>query len=225
MESQFPENQNQPIPINNVGEQDQAASRLSEEIPRENRFLAFLKHVLLFVVLFCVIVASFWVSFRLGKRILVPAKNKTDKKIEVAVPKPPPAIAKLNKLEDLKSIVVDEEVAELVEEEVVEEEKVAEVVVAKPEPKPKPMPKPRPKPKPEIADSTEFYKVQAGIFALREGAMELFKKLDANGFEALVIKTSRGWRVQAGAFRSQSYAKDLQSSLKAKGFDSVLIHE
>lgn len=224
MESQFPENQNQPIPINNVGNEEQAASNLEDKIPRENRFLALLKHVLLFVVLFCVIVTSFWISFRLGKRILVPANNKTDKKIEVVVPKPPPAIAKLNKLEDLKHVVVDEEVAELVsEDEEVVEEKVAEVVVAKPVPKPKPKPEPRPEPK--IADNTEFYKVQAGIFALREGAMELFKKLDANGFEALVIKTSRGWRVQAGAFRNQAYAKDLQSSLKAKGFDSVLIHE
>ncbi|MDD5382569.1 MAG: SPOR domain-containing protein, partial [Candidatus Margulisbacteria bacterium] len=61
-----------------------------------SRAAPLVKNLLIFLLLVVVIIASFWVSFQLGKKILVPVK-KPEAKIEVAIPEPPPSIAGLQK--------------------------------------------------------------------------------------------------------------------------------
>lgn len=70
---------------------------LTEKTKRENKFLRFMGSFLIFLLLLGVIVASFWISFTLGSRILVPARKLPERGIEVPIPEPPPEIAGLQK--------------------------------------------------------------------------------------------------------------------------------
>ncbi|MFA6549647.1 MAG: SPOR domain-containing protein [Candidatus Margulisiibacteriota bacterium] len=56
-----------------------------------------IKNIFLLLILVLVVIASFWISFKLGERILVPTKKQSDLKIKVAIPEPPPSIAGLQK--------------------------------------------------------------------------------------------------------------------------------
>ena len=69
-------------------------------IDQDNKAKATIKHILLLLLLLVLIVASFWFSFQLGKKILVPAKNGTDNRIEVAIPEVPAAIAELQEAKE-----------------------------------------------------------------------------------------------------------------------------
>jgi hypothetical protein len=168
-------------------------------------FLSFLKHLVVFVLLVGVIVASFWVSFSLGKRLLVPVKKMPGRQIEVAIPEPPASVAALQEFE-----------------EIILEEKEEEV---QPEPS-----KPQPA-KPEVVKKrasppdTKYYKVQAGVFGSKTNASDLAKKLRASGIDTFIRKVSQGWRVQAGAYMSKKWALNQQHKLKAKGFESRIIYE
>ncbi|MEE8638070.1 MAG: SPOR domain-containing protein [Candidatus Margulisiibacteriota bacterium] len=166
---------------------------------RKSGFAGLIKNLLLLLLLAGVIVASFWISFHLGKRILVPVKKIPERRIEVAIPEPPPSIAAMQRLEEV-----------MIEE--LEKEEPAEVVVAKPKPKPK-------------AGAIHYYKVQAGVFSEKNNAIGFAKKLRASGFETYIKKVSKGWRVQAGAFFKKAQALHLQNSLNAKGFKSVIVFE
>jgi hypothetical protein len=180
-------------------------SRIRNEIPQENRFLAALKNLLVLLVLVAVIVGSFWVSFHLGRRLLVPVQ-KTPQQIKVAIPEPPPSIAHLQKLEDIEGITGEVRHIEV--------KPVTVTTVARVRPTVG-----------YTAGSGTYYKVQAGFFKVKSNAIALAGKLRASGFESFIRKIDSGWRVQAGAFKSKKWAQDLQRSLKAKGFESVLIYE
>jgi cell division septation protein DedD len=168
---------------------------------RKSGFAGLIKNFLLLLLLAGIIVASFWVSFHLGKRILVPVKKIPERRIEVAIPEPPPSIAAMQRLEEV-----------MIEE--LEKEEQASVVVAKPKPKPKPK-----------AGAIHYYKVQAGVFSEKNNAVGFAKKLGASGFETYIKKVSKGWRVQVGAFFKKAQALDLQNTLNAKGFKSIIIYE
>jgi hypothetical protein len=167
-------------------------------------FLAFLKHSILLVLLVGVIVSSFWVSFNLGKRLLVPVKKMPERNIEVALPEPLAAIAVLEEFEEV-AVVAEEELLPVVE------------VV---QPKPKPAVK-----KAAVPSGTKYYKIQAGVFSDKANAYSQAQKLRVSGFDTFIRKVSQGWRVQAGAYFNKKWALNLQRSLKAKGFESVLIYE
>ncbi|MFC1540511.1 SPOR domain-containing protein [Candidatus Margulisiibacteriota bacterium] len=175
-------------------------------------FLEFLKHSFLLVLLIGVIVSSFWVSFNLGKRLLVPVRKLPQRNIEIALPEPPAVIAALEEFEEV-TVVAEEDLSPLVK--VVETPKAAQ---------------PKPEPKPTVSrtvapSGAKYYKVQAGVFSDKANAFSQAQKLKASGFETFIRKVSQGWRVQAGAYFSKQWALNLQSSLKAKGFESVLIYE
>ena len=51
-----------------------------------SNFPVSIKNIFLLLVLALVVIGSFWVSFKLGEKILVPVKKKPDFKIKVAVP-------------------------------------------------------------------------------------------------------------------------------------------
>ncbi|MFA4906577.1 MAG: SPOR domain-containing protein [Candidatus Margulisiibacteriota bacterium] len=177
----------------------------NEEPPRENKLLSRLKSVLTLLVLIGIVVASFWVSFQLGKKILMPLKKPSEKKIEVAIPEPPPSIKALQKLREAMSV----------EAKKVEPKKKEAVRAAKP--------------KPKVARKTVlrrgYYKVQAGLFEEKENADEHAAILIKSGFDAYIKKVDGGWRVQAGAYRAKSAAEALRQELKAKNLDSSIIYE
>jgi hypothetical protein len=172
-------------------------------IPSKSRFSGFLKSLLLLLLLVALILGSFWISFNLGKRLLVPVKKPAPARIEVPIPEPPPSLAGLQRIEDLTK-----------------------------EAKPVAKPAAKPAAKAPVSAKVcapqkpcQYYKVQAGFFVNKDNALNLAKKLQSNGFGTFLKKFKNGWRVQVGAFSSKARALQLQKSLKAKGFDSTLIYE
>ncbi len=174
-------------------------------------FLGIIKSVLLFVLLIGIIVSSFWVSFLLGKRILVPVKKIPERRFEVVAPVGQPTPAALQRLEE---VMLEEEERAAAQEEAVAE-KTEPVKTAEPKPVAE---------KPSTG-SKHYYKVQAGVFSDRENALALAERLQTNGFATYTKKVTNGWRVQVGAFYKKSQAQHLQSSLSTKGFESTIIYE
>lgn len=163
------------------------------------KFISLLKNLATMLALLLVVVASFWVSFQLGKRILVPVIKLPEGRIEAAVPEPPSAIQALQ-----------EPVAEKLEEPAVvpEVKKVKRPAVVK------------------VAEAVRHYfKVQAGLYVDRGSARTLADQVKENGFDVFVRKVSEGWRVQVGAFRTKAEAENLQKALSIKGLKSQIIYE
>lgn len=167
---------------------------------RKSGFLGFIKNFLLFILLIGIIVSSFWVSFLLGKRILVPVKKMPKQRFEVAVPESRPSPAALQRLEE---VMIDEV-----------KKDASPVAVAEAEPK-----------KVIKPGAEHYYKVQAGVYSNMSNAEEFAKKLQTRGFATYIKKVSKGWRVQVGAFYKKAHALHLQNSLSAKGFESTIIYE
>jgi len=177
---------------------------------KKGGFLGFIKSLLLFVLLIGIIVSSFWVSFLLGKRILVPVKQIPERKFEVAAPVGQPTPAALQRLEE---VMLEEEQRAAVRE--VEEVETEPVRIMEPAPV---------APKPSAGEK-HYYKVQAGVFSSKDNALALADRLHASGFATYIKKLENGWRVQVGAFYRKSQAQHLQGSLSAKGFESTIIYE
>ena len=176
------------------------------EPPQENRFLQFLKSVLTFLLLVVIVIASFWVSFQLGKKILMPVKKTPEQQIVVAIPEPPPSIQALQKLQEAMS-------------------KEATKKVATVSPRKLPSRHRDVCPVQRRLAGKHYYKVQAGWFLEEGNANGLATKLKESGFEVYIKKVGRGWRVQVGAYKTKPSAEVLRKRLKEKGFDSTIIYE
>ena len=93
-----------PEPVPSLADESPSAednfeeSKIMNDIPQENGWWALMKRSAVFVLLCLVIIGSFWVSFNLGKRLLVPVK-KDIPKVEAVIPEPPAAILELQELE------------------------------------------------------------------------------------------------------------------------------
>jgi cell division protein FtsN len=171
-------------------------------IPRENRFLALIKNILVFLVLVGIVLASFIISFQLGKKILAPSK-KAPEKITVAIPEPPPSLQKLQAIMS------------------------AEPAVKKPAPKKsKKLRKSACRKSGAVRPvSGHYYKIQAGLFADKAQASELAGKMTDSGICVFIRKVGGDWRVQAGAYRTRGMADKAKAGLAAKGFESKVIFE
>ncbi|MEA3493203.1 MAG: SPOR domain-containing protein [Candidatus Margulisiibacteriota bacterium] len=185
-------------------DQPEEGSRHHIEIPEKGKIMTYVKNFFLFLLLVALIVGSFWISFHLGKRILAPVKKEPAKKLEIAIPEPPPSIAGFQSFEELEE-----------SEEIIEVSKVEE---KKPAVKPK---------KVYTAPSPvgPYYKVQAGFFNEKSNALRLSNQLKAKGIDTFIRKIGNGYRVQAGAYDRKAMAKIQQDALKKKGFDSIIIYE
>lgn len=74
---------------------------------------------------------------------------------------------------------------------------------------------------PEKQEETEvrLYRVQVGAFRVYNNAINMQKKLQADGYDTLLIKVGDLYKVQTGAFRIKSNAEKLAKELNGKGFD------
>lgn len=195
--------------------------------PRGNWLISWLKNILTFAVLIGVVFASFWISFQLGKKILLPIGKQTEQKIQVDIPEPPPSIKALQKMQaavepgDEKPIVAEKTVREVpmvyqkaVQPAAIQPEPVEPAVVAK-----APAAVRRP------AARKGYFKVQAGLYVDKLTAKELADQISAGGFAIYLKKVVTGWRVQVGAFRTKAEALNLQAALEQKGFKSRVLFE
>ncbi len=178
---------------------------VGREIRRRGGFGEFLKNIFVGLILIGIVVGSFWVSFLIGKRVLVPVKNLETR-----------------------------ETPNLVEEKIpVEEEDLS--VLATPEKTAKPAEKATPVPSKRIEtvkttvaspEKMMYYKVQAGLFTTKADADALVGSLKEKGVKAFVRKVSGSeYRVQVGAYRTRSSAQVLVNDLQSKGVEATIIYE
>lgn len=96
----------------------------------------------------------------------MPVNKLPERKIEVAIPEPPPSIAALQTLEEADQIKTEEVTATTLAKAIRPVVKVA-----------------------------SKYQAQAGYFINQSNAAGLVAKLRESGFEAAMEKAGRGWRV------------------------------
>lgn len=215
--------------------QEDGSAQLKAASP-ENKLITWLKGLLTFFILLAVVVSSFWISFQLGKRIIMPVKKSPENRLNVAMPEPPPSNKALLELEmalsaeakkvsqkipDVpKVLAVKTQVAKAVTTTLIEPS-ISEHLVAKAAPVRRSVPKVISQPK----RVNQYYKVQAGYYAERDSAQELIDKLQSNGYATYLKKVGSGWRVQVGAFKTQKEAAGLRGALLSNGFSSEIVYE
>lgn len=168
-------------------------------VRRRGGIMDFVKSVFVFLLLVGIVVGSFWVSFLIGKRVLVPVKTLETRELS-------PIIENITIEEDPTSMIVTSE-AEI--EKINRSVPSKRIVLAE-----------------EQMEAVKYYKVQAGLFTSKTDAEKLVSELKANGVSGFVRKvSSQAWRVQVGAYRTKPKAQVMLSELKAKGFSGTIIYE
>jgi len=202
-----------------------------EEETKEHKTSGWLKNSLIFLVLLAVVAASFWISFQLGKRILLPVKRPAEQKIDVAIPEPPPDIQALQKLQEVMSEEAKKQETATPEPAAHEVKMPVKAVAPKPAVAKKVAAPVRvaakapAKTAPKISTGKRYYKVQAGWFRDKAKAQELADLVQENGFEIYLKKVNSGWRVQVGAFRTKEEAEALRDALEKKNISSQVLFE
>ena len=161
------------------------------------------------------VVGSFWVSFLVGRKILVPVKKLP--KMDVPAVKAYSIFPQGGKTEKgpekkiIKLVLPPVPSQEAVIRPVKRAKKAGKkkvVVTVEPEKKANPV----------------FYKVYAAVEASKDKTADLMKKLGGEGFECYSRQIEGdNWAVQAGAFKDKAKALMLMKDLKAKGFSPKLI--
>jgi N-acetylmuramoyl-L-alanine amidase len=187
----------------------------------------FIKNIFVGLLLVGIVVGSFWISFLIGKKVLVPPiKNLPT--FEIPAPKP------ISKLEIEKATLVKEEP-------VIKEREINAAQVKAKLPKPIEVNKAltakkvnlaktaavMPAIKTPIAKTTgmKYYKVIIGTYKTAAEANDLVRSLKEKGFQSYVKKLMGLYRVQAGAFDKKEKAGPLVVKLKNKGFIPTIIVE
>jgi cell division septation protein DedD len=192
----------------------------------------FIKNFFVGILLVAIVIGSFWVSFLIGKKVLVPpVKNLPVFETTQQAPKP---ISK-NELESATPVQ---------EEAPIQEREIKETEVKASLPKPiAPVVKKRivsafkqaeiplktlmPKTtRTTVAKAGTFYKVIVGNYATVAETKQATTALRVGGFQTYAKKTTAGYyRIQAGAFDTREKALPLVNKLKAKGFNPTIIAE
>ena len=175
---------------------------------KESRLLSWLKGLLAIILLVVVVVASFWVSFQLGKRVLLPVKKFPEKKIQATIPEAPPSIKALQ--DAVSKEVAKDEATKLAPPPVVKQatRKITKQV---------------PAPVKRVA-SGKYYKVQTAFFDGKEEADQLAKNLKESGYQVYLKNENGRWGVQLGAFRKEGQAQVQEKDLQEKGFNVQIVY-
>jgi len=187
----------------------------------------FIKNIFVGLLLVGIVVGSFWISFLIGKKVLVPPIRNLPT-FEIPAPK---AISKAD----------IEKATPVNEEPVIQEREIKGIDVKSKLPKPISVIKVQSAAKPIAVKATskpaaiktpiaqskgvKYYKVIVGTFKTAIEANTQVKSLKEKGFQSYVKKLSGLYRVQAGAFDTKDKANPLVVKLKGKGFIPSIIIE
>lgn len=72
--------------------------------------------------------------------------------------------------------------------------------------------------------TTKYYRVQTGAYSVEKNAVDLQKKLQKKGFNAIVKKIGALYKVQVGAYSQVANAEAMVKKLKAKGFSAFVTY-
>jgi len=178
--------------------------------PKTNRVFSLARTFALFIILIAIVIASFRISFYLGKKVLFQAKKPELSPITAPITEPPPSITAMQKLQE----EMEKEKAKL--------PPAGKQVAAKPIVSRQPTAAPKAV---RPARLGTYYKVQVGQVADKTTANQLGDKVLGDGFDVYVKKVSGGYRVQAGAFRKKTEADALAARLKTKGYQPQVVFE
>lgn len=158
-----------------------------------------LRNILLIIVLIGIVIASFWVSFLIGQRMLTPTKKLPTKYLTPEeAPAIPPSITLEVETVSKKPAAVSKKARALKPKAAVEE-------------------------KPAVkAEAGGAWVIQVGAFSRSANAAALVKQLKAKGFIARYVKVGALFRVYAGGFNTAAEAKQYQSRLLSAGFEGIL---
>ncbi len=67
-----------------------------------------------------------------------------------------------------------------------------------------------------------LYRVQTGAFKEKANAEAELKKVEAAGFDGIIVQVNGLYKVQVGAFAKQENANEMQKRLKAAGFATMI---
>ena len=173
------------------------------------------RNIALVVGLVVIIVLSFWLSFMIGKQMLVPTKKLPTQYLitEEAKPVLPPEVTL-----EVQGITLESITLEAVP--TIENKPVEEKIILRPIP-PKKQKAAVVIEKPVKAISGE-YTVQLGAFSHYKNAQTLLKELKSKGFDAEVKSSGRLYKVQSGSFDDMSEARAYLSRITAAGFECVI---
>jgi hypothetical protein len=184
----------------------------------------FIKNVFLGLLLVGIVVGSFWVSFLIGKKVLVPPV-KNLQTFEIPVPK----TLSQTDIDQAEPANIDN--SPIPEREIKPGENTKKPAVAKTAVK-KPVSKPvaakvpvKAAVKTVAAKPGQLYKVVVGTYGTVSKASKVSTDLKVKGFSSFVKRSGKFFRVQAGAFDTKEKASPLVSKLKAKGYTPALVLE
>lgn len=176
-------------------------------VRRGGGFGEFLRNVFVGLLLIGIVVGSFWVSFLIGKRVLVPVKPLVSRQL------PPIEEAKPISEEDLSMYATVEEKAQA--------EEFAKRIEPKTDVKTAPPEAMKYEPVHE-----KYYKVEVGLFTTKAEADALVSSLKAKGINCFIKKlSSSAFRVQAGAYATRDRVQQQVNELKQKGVNSEIVYE
>jgi len=174
--------------------------------PGENRFLSLVRNIIIFIVLLGIVIASFIVSFQLGKKILMPSK-KAPEKITAAVPPTPPSLQKLEAIMLSKSPTAEKTAPKTARKRHGKHHYRRALLGHR------------------AAARGHYYKIEAGLFGDKQQAEALGDKMKASGIAIYIKPVGDNWRVQAGAYRTQAQADKAKAEITAKGYTSKVVFE
>ena len=166
------------------------------------------------VILVVVIVLSFWISFLIGKKMLIPVKKIPTQYLltEEARPLIPPEITL--EVEGLTFEAVPQHEKKSVEKKTilrpitfkktVEKKKIAEKKYA------------------AVKVATGAYTVQLGAFSQYKNAQAVSKKLTEIGYAADIKSSGRLYRVCSGSFDDLAEARSYLNKITAAGFEGIV---
>lgn len=175
-----------------------------EKSESDTKASSVLKNIFFALILLAVIIASFMISFSLGKKLLSPVRKLSEKPAHIEIPTPPASLEAFVKQGSKPCLPAGRPALPVVKK------KSASVKAKSPV---------------SSAISYGYYKVVAGSFGSKGNASTLVNKLNSDGFTAFTKKVYSRWRVQAGAYKQKYLAQKQVNALKQKGFSASIIYE
>lgn len=172
-----------------------------------------IKNILLTLFFIGVIIGSFWISFNIGKVILIPVKKSAS--VEMITKETPPMPLASNTIasrETVGKISFEVENVPVETSSITDEDYDIQTVKKE---------KPAAKSKPKTVFRKSVYRVQSGLFVMASNAQSLAKKIRNIGLKAQVEIAGKYRKVYVAA-SNLSEAKRTANKLRSAGFEAII---
>ena len=200
------------------------SKELTDLLKREQNSGCF-KNLVFILICFAVVIGSFWLSYLVGARFLMPGSN-TSLSVSGGVNRIRRFTGNLISSQD---IVKNETAFNNYTRPPVQQTVVPpEVRYTPAAPPPAPVreqphtPAPPPAPRPPAETSGTMYRVIVGSYDTRQEAQDVLANIRADGFPVYMYQADGKYRLQIGAFRSRALATALQNRATEYGYNAFI---